>query len=289
MPVEDALDRRVSHGVEDCRVGLQQHVFLQTVHIDTGNAGQFRLVFAFFDDDGGQGADFLPRKPDGQGLGVALCSPEFLVFLVHPFHKIFRGDGPPDFIGVGDEHPDETFRTESVAGRKAAVGERGGKGFAAGFQLLIQEVGEAVQAAEIPRNAQADRLLPAFLQAADQGFVAHALLEAVEAGAEMLLQLHRFGGAEEGLFVVDHPALEHGLEHLGAVEIAVDADVLRLFDGGDVGLIERLVEQVRGAGADDGEGEQDKQQDTGFLFHRGFRRLRMVPGSGSLPGAISLY
>ena len=186
MLVEYALERRIAHGKDDGGVGLQRHVLVEAVDVDAGDAGQFRLVFALFDHDGGQGTDFLPCQAHGSGLGVAFGRPELQVFLVHALQEVVGRDGPPYFIGIGDEHPDEGFGREAVAGGVLRIAQGCLEVVCGSFQLLTQEVREAVEAAEVTWDHQPHRRLPTLLQCAHDGLVAQAGLEAVEADVHAL-------------------------------------------------------------------------------------------------------
>ena len=208
---------------------------------------------------------------------------------MHPFDEVFRSDRPPHLVRVGDEHPDEGLRLESVAGGRRRVVQDGGEVGGIGLQLFAQEVGKTVEVPEIPRNHQPDRRLPPFLQHPDQAFVARPFPEAVQAGAETVAEFHHLGGAQERLFIVDGPAVAHGVQQLVVREVAADPDVLRFVTRLDIVVIEGAVEVEGGQDAGCQEQQDGQQAEAGLFFHRGLRRLRMVPGSGSVPGSIALY
>lgn len=99
-------------------------------------------------------------------------------------------------------------------------------------------------------------MLPAFLEAADDGLVAHPFLEAIKAGTEIVFQPHYQSGPQECFLVVDHAALQHGVAHLHACKVAVDADVLRLLGRRYIILIKGL---IKGEGREDADYHQEKQ------------------------------
>ena len=208
---------------------------------------------------------------------------------MHPFHELFRGNRPPDFVGVGNEHPDEGLRRKSIFFCDGLVIQCVEEGIPTSLQLFAQEISKAVETPVIAGYDQPDRLLPAFLQRADDSFVSHPFLEPVQAGLETILEFHHFGGAQESFLVVDRSARQYRVDQLFACVVAVDADFLRLFARGDVVVVKSTIEVEERQDTCRCQDQQGQQHDAGFLFHRGLRRRRMVPGSGSVPGLIALY